>query len=401
MGFFISLLLAIVYPNRLLNLLRVKNLDEKSNKILGNDKIVKVLALIAAFVFVVAVRYTPTTSIPSQLEVTLRLDKILDDRYTDFGSPIPSSVDVILTGDSVELELFRLNGGMNDLAASIDLNALEPGHVHDNVLVHVEGVTGQIQWVVAQNPISGIEIARLEEREIPVRVIAALPVVPSDSRYVYGEYRTVPESVTVIGPQRLLDEIDTVSVNFNVSDRILSEEEPMIIEIDEAVPLRGLDRVWGVEIYPSARIEIRMPIYEDLRTVIFELNEDLLNLPTPRSRIDIISITADISEIEIWGDFDNLSDWEDFDEVEGIFSLPRISFRDLDDDGQYTIEIPLPPSIYTEIDGEVVTTIEIVVTVEYEELPEPTEPEPTDSTTPTRGLLEPISTSSKKTHKVA
>jgi len=394
-GFFASLLLAIVYPNRLLNLLRVKNLDEKSSKILGNDKILKIVAFIAAFVYIVAVRYTPTTPTPSQFETTLFLQKRLDDNYTYFGSIIPETVDVILTGDSVELELFRINH-LNDLVAFVDLNALEPDRTHDNVRIQIEGITGQIQATPVYGAISGIEIAQLEQREYQIRVVADLPEIAPDARYILGEYRVIPEFVTVIGPRILLDEIDNVRVNFDISDRDLSEEDYFIVYFEYPVPLSGLERVFGVDIYPSERVEIRVQVIEDLRSIIFELDTNLLNAPV--TRYNITSVTADISEIEVWGDFANLADWErdHFDETTGIFKLPRISIRDLDDNGQYTFTIPFPASIYTEIDDEeIVTEIEIVVTVEYEEIPtEATES--TEPTTPTTRNVLPTSMILKK-----
>lgn len=353
--FIVGMLLAIVYPNRILNIFKVRNLDQNSNKILGNDNVVKVLAFVAAIVFVIIARYTPGIADAQQQTLpNIQLEVLIDEGYTYWGSPIPSHVDIILRGDSIDITLQVASG----VSAYLDLRGLEPGQ-HDDVIINVDGVIGQLTYVV--NPtttISDITIDEIETAEFLVHPITVLPDL--DSRYSYSEIRIEPEYVTVIGPSRLLEQIYKVLTTFDTSDMpttpAIISRPGLLVANDE-----GIDVVRGVEFDPTT-INVLVEIYEDTVPISIEVNENLINLP--RSQYNVISVTSDIDEIQVWGDYDDL---------ESAIELPRISFTALNDEGQITFPIELPEGVYTEIEGETVSVVEIVVTVVYEELP--TEPE--------------------------
>jgi len=364
LGFFANILLAIVYPNRILSIFRVKNLDQNSNKILGNDGVVRILALIFALIFVFVSRYTPAPPVDYQRPVNVVLERILDeDSYVITGGTIPQHVDVILTGDRTAIDLF-VNAGTDPIRAYIDLDAFGEG-VHGNILIEVTDIPDYITARVNPSVVEEVVIARLEEMQMPVEVIPRLPDDDVRSRYRAGDITIYPTYVTVRGPQSILNEIDTVLANFAISDEELTLEG-VTKEISVVANNRDFETVRGVTFDPPT-VEVRLEVYEDVREIELELNENLLNVP--RDQYEILSVTPDITEIEIWGDFDNLLDWDGFDREEETFQLTRINFRELDEDGVYTIRLQLPPYIYTEIDGEIVQIIEITVTVEYEALP--------------------------------
>jgi len=349
-----NILLAIVYPSRLLDLFRVKNLDENSNKILGNDNIVKVVALMIAVVIIVATRYTPTTTRTHREVIPdIPLETNIDEDYTYFGSPIPQHVNVILSGDRAEILLLLAT---SEVSAYIDLTDLEPGQ-HDNVPISINGVNNeQITVTVDPSIVSGIEIDRIATRILPIEEVSRTNFPDLGIRYNYEEIITDPSEITVSGPQRILDEIDALRIPFDASNIAI---EPGISFTDGLVIAHDsqLGEIRGVEFDPPT-VQVRVEIYENLRTINIEINEELLNPPRGYE----IIVTADIDEIQVWGDFS---------EMDSVLESPSFSLADLDDEGQITLQIELPAGVYTEIDETVVTVIEVEVTVEVEELPPP------------------------------
>lgn len=351
-NFLISIPLAIIYPSRVLGLFKIKNLDRRSNQILENDNVVKTIAIVAAVGYVIATRYTPAPTTVHQETFMIPLDKILDENYTDFGTLIPSEIAITLSGDRSQIGLFVAS---TDLRASLNLDAAGPGE-HATIFINPpEDIPAGIGWTLQPNLLPDIEIARIEEAVFPIDVFATLPVLEIGSRYRFGEVTVSPEYVTIRGPQRVLDEIDEVLVRFapEAPTAALTIRHPGI-----AVAQSHFNQIRGIEFDPNVYVHIE--VYERLKTIEIEIDEMLSNVPRNH---EIISVTSNIEEIVVWGDFDNMDD---------VHIIPRISFRDLDDEGQYTYIIQLPPNVYTEIDEETVTEIEVTITVEYEETPEPT-----------------------------
>jgi len=355
-----NMLLTVVYPNRILNLFRVKNLDQNSNKILGNDNVVRVLALIGAIAFVVYVRYAPAASIEYQRTISgVLLNVDMDhDNYTLLGNTIPQHIDVILTGDQTAIELLMGSAGIR---AYIDLTNHGPGMYHD-VIIEITGVGPQITALANPSFVAEVEIARIEEEPFPVYISPRFPVVDETSRYRIGEITYNLEYVYVRGPRVFLDEIFDVQAILDLSNISLTSartehfEEPLgAIRIGPG----GIESIRGVSIYPQT-VRIEVEIYEDLRPINLGLNQNVVNVPEDQYKI--INVTADIEQIEVWGNFANMRE---------VIELPRVNFEALDDEGQVTLEVPLPSGVYTEINGEIVTVVEVVVTVEFEEVPPP------------------------------
>ena len=343
--FIISTLLAIVYPDRILNLFRVRNLDQNSNKFLGNDNVVKIFALILALVFVIASRHE--TEAQEQATRTLPnvpLTQVLNENYTHVGDPIVSHIEVILSGDQTELDIFQAGGGFGPIRAYLDLDELELNVEHNNVLIRIEGAE-ELGFTPTANPstISSVRIVEKEEDDFPVeaaprnREILDSLEQPS-SRYRHRIY-IEPNYATIRGAEERLNEIEEVRALFNAIE--IDVESPYFETEAHLVALDALsDRISDVVIIPET-VNVRVVIYEDLRPINIVFNETVLNMPRDYETIDV---TININEIQVWGDF---SDMED------PYELPRINFRDLDDEGQITFPIELPNGVYSEIDEEV------------------------------------------------
>lgn len=348
--FIIAIPLVIIYPNRLLALFKVRNLDQRSNQILGNDRVVRLIAFVAAVIFVVSVRYTPAPPDSFQQTVTIPLDKILDEAYTDFGSIIPEVVTLTLSGDRAQIELL-IHG--SDLRASIDLNAIGPGE-HPTVFIDPpEGLPSEVTWALNPAVVEDIEIARLEEATFPIRVFSTLPELPINSRYRFGEPTVYPAELTIRGPQRILDEIDEVLVSFIVSTELVVPG--VITSPGIAVPQSHFERIRGLEF--DSEVEVRMEVYEHIKTIPITFDPVLMNVP--RGEYVIVDATSNLEEIVVWGDFEGMTD---------VIEVPRINFRELNDEQAFIYRVILPPNVFTEIDGEIVTAFDIIIAVEFEEV---------------------------------
>jgi len=357
--FLVNILLAIVYPNRILSLFRVKNLDQNSNKILGNDNIVKILALVIAVGFVFAVRYTPPSS-ANHREVLANqpVEMRIGEGYTYFGSPIPT-VDVILSGDQTDIDILRATGGIR---LFVDLSRLEPGeYPHDNIPIGYElvGVEGQVTVTVNPGAVSGIQIDRYETREFPVEVYERnFPDL--DIRYI-REVSVQPEYVEISGPARILDQIYNVRVPFDHSE---IAPEPTDITHPGFIVANDIDLhtiSGGIEFHQEV-VQVRLVISQNTRRIGVELSsQPLAGIPLG---YEITDIRLGIDEIEVWGG--------SFEDMEAPIILPRINFTSLDDNGQITVQVQpfLLNGVYSNID-------EIDITVIYD----PPPPEPTEAET--------------------
>jgi len=348
--FLIGILLAIVYPNRILNLFRVRNLDQNSNRILGNDNVVKVLAFIAALIFVIAVRYIPATTNTHQQTVPgIPLEPYIGEGYTYWGSMIPTEVVVALAGDSTDIELMAFG----NIRAYIDLSGFGTG-IQNNVVVNIVGVPDHITWTASPSMLDGIEIDSIESAEFRVTPLPLLPTLP-DSRYKFSEISVNPEYVIATGPSRIISEIDSVMSSFDITT--MSLEPRSITREGVLLALSNDAQMEGIEFNPTS-VDIEIEIYEDLRPINIEVNENLLNVP--QDQIRIIEVIPDYDEIQVWGDFDDMED---------TLELLPFNFANLDSEGQ--IIIPLEPQLPIGVSSE---PDQIVVTVIYEEIP----PEPVD-----------------------
>ena len=345
--FFKNILLMIVYPNRILNFFKVKNLDQNSNKFLGNDNVVKIFALVLTIMFVITARYTPATSVESYEIIRVPLTVVLDERYTHFGSPIPSQIDVRLAGNRTEISILLASGSVS---AYLDLDVLGVGEFN-HVPIRIEGVPSQITATLEPNMISEIKIAQIEERRFPLTFTTNNGYIfeELDNKYNY-HISFYPKYVTISGSETTLDDIVEVRAIFdatNVEPTVGSSTHEAIVV---ANGISG-NQITGITNISHPTVEVVVEIYEDLKNVALVVNEDLLNFPRGYR---ITDITPNITEIMIWGNLDEIGD---------TIELPYFSFTDLDDNGHITLQIPLPDGVYSE-------TTEVEIQVNYLEPPE-------------------------------
>lgn len=346
-NFFKNILLTIVYPNRLLTLFRVKNLDQNSNRILGNDTVLRSLAFIGAVVFVITVRYTPAAAPTTYNEtVTVALTRTIDaDNYTYFGSPIPSSIDIILSGDRTAVELFVASG---ELAANLDLQGHEPG-THDGIGVDIIGVPTGITATPSVGIINGIIIDVVATETFRVTPFSRLPEIPIHGRYAISDIRVYPEYVTITGPQRFIAVISEVQVPFDIRDVNVvpgTVNREGIVTAQDAT----LNNITGGLYFHQPIVQVEIEFYENTRTLPITY-QNPTNVPSGYRA----TIIAEFDEIQVWGDFESLP---------SSIMLPRFSFDDLDEDGRIVIIIPLPQGLYSEtVEVELVVIIEEITGV--------------------------------------
>jgi len=359
--FLLSIPLIIVNPTRVLTLFQVKNLDQRTNKILENDRVVKILALVGAIVFVVSIRYTPATPAPVYSEtLTIPVERILNEHYTDLGSAIPQQVELTLSGNPAQVTMLRQT---RDFRAILDLDALGPGE-HANAILRLnEELPAEVTAILNPPVVNDVEIARLEEDTFKVVILPELPELPDYHRYSFGDIAVYPPEVTIRGPQRVLDEIEEVIVRIRVTADMVT---PGTITGEvQVVPLRNHEWVRGVDVTPEF-VSSQVIVHDLLRMVDIELSENLLNFPPNRYIFN--DLTIDQTEIGLWGDFDALANWELYDQNTGTIMLPRLNFRDFTE-GILHLVIELPTNVFAQIGEETVTNFEITVRLDYEEVP--------------------------------
>lgn len=342
-NFLKNLLLTIVYPDRLLTVFRVRNLDQNSNKILGNDKIVKIIALVGAIAFVGVIRYTPAPSRTFQETISnVTLVRYIDDEhYTYFGSQIPQNVEIILTGARTDITLLLASG---EIGAYIDLTGLEQGQ-HENVLIGLRGIPSNITATVVPNIIPRVEIDYLVTEIFEISATLRPPEIEPNSKYAISEMIIYPENVAVTGPLRFVGIIHELVVSFDMSDVTI---EPGIFQLGGQLVAQDINfnNVGGIT-FSTAHISAEVEIYEDTQTVSIEVLR-----PTNLGNHSILEIITNVDSIEVWGDFTRF---------QSIITLPRFNLSDLDENGQTTFTISLPEGLYSDVS-------EVEVTVIYEEI---------------------------------
>lgn len=346
-----NMLMVIVHPRRILELFRVKNLDQNYYKVLGNNHVVKVLAFFIAIFIVVSARYTPSTASGAYqtLLEDVPVDILIDEDYTFFGI-VPIHINVILSGDRTLIDMLMFSS--SNVTAYVDLRGLEPG-THHNILIQVEGgETEQIVMTPSQSIVTEIDIVRIETIQLPILTQNMLPNDLPELDMRYGMDVTVtPEYVTVRGPQSFLDEIVAIRVSYDAS---IVNGVPGLSSLSGFVVAhdRNALPVGEIEIHPSV-VDVEIQVFENVRTIHLGINDQRpLNMPTG---YDIRNVTVTPTEIEVWGDFEQMNE---------TIELPRINFAQLDEEGRLTVQIAplLPSGVYSQ-------TEEVEITVDYEAPP--------------------------------
>ena len=358
-----NVFLAIVYPNRLLNLFKVRNLERNTDKILGNNNVVKIIALLVAIVIIVTTRYNPPTNPErhSRPVYSVPLTPVLNDNFTFTAPQMQSHIIVTLVGDRTAMDLLFLSGGTSSIRAYLDLDQLSLNSIHDHIPVRLEGIPYGFQGIASPGTFSGIQIFQKVEEEflvnLNIRVRDVFDVMDQPGSRNRYKIELETEFVSIRGPQFLLNEILEVRAMFNAMHVNNEVGGPRTYQASIIAEDIAGNIIQGLEIYPEV-VLINVEIYEDVKTLDIEVNQNLIAFPS--TQYELISITTDIDELIVWGDIGNIAD---------LIRLERINFNHLDESGQIVIMHQLPQDVYTEIDGRPSNTFEVVVTVDFVEIP--------------------------------
>lgn len=326
-----KMLAMIVNPRLILDFFKIRNLDRNYNRMMANERTIRWVALIIAMVTVISVRYTPLANAGTTEEIQLPLNvRINEDEYTYFGSEIPQTVTVFLTGDRLQIDLL-LNSG--NLEVYLDLNGLDADEEH---MVFIENNNSSDRVTVRVEPqlISGIQVAPIIERHFSVEesvTPSILPLPEIDPRYRI-EKVIEQEYIVVRGPEVLLDQVAEIRAIISRDELDFSLESQTITA--RLVASDGAGEAIGIDLYPL-ELEIRIEIYENIHELTLEV--DLINVPD-NIRVQRITLSPEI--IEVWGAIEGLGDdW-----------VLEVDFNDLNSQGRKNILLELPDRVYSDVE---------------------------------------------------
>jgi YbbR domain-containing protein len=169
------------------------------------NRSLKVAAIVAALILWLLAKGEQTTGREFLLPLTLAH---MPDGLTTV-EPVPESVRVVLSGATKELLRLDLWG---DPRAAIDLSGAEPDRTIRVTLSEGNIVLPRdsgVQVAEIRDPrVLDLEIDHVAERR--VGVVAALSGTPAAGFHVLGDPLCIPDSVTVIGPARVVGRLSSV-----------------------------------------------------------------------------------------------------------------------------------------------------------------------------------------------
>jgi len=155
---------------------------------------------------------------------------------------IPDSVDVLLEGDNKELVRMNLWG---EPYSVIDMTGAQAGRTFRVSLSPANVILprdAKVQVVEVRHPRS----LDLEIDELINSRIAVLPVVegaPADGYYVFGRKRSLPDSIFVFGPARIVSELKSVSTaSLSIDGRRNDVDAVRSIEFEERWNLHAVPK---------------------------------------------------------------------------------------------------------------------------------------------------------------
>ena len=155
---------------------------------------------------------------------------------------IPDSVDVLLEGDNKDLVRLNLWG---EPYSVIDMTGAQAGRTL-RVSLSLANVIlprdARVQVVEVRHPRSlDLEIDELINRRVAVSPV--VEGVPADGYYVFGSKRSMPDSVFVFGPARIVSELTSVSTApLSIDGRRNHVDAVRRIEFDERWNLHAVPK---------------------------------------------------------------------------------------------------------------------------------------------------------------
>ena len=174
-------------------------------RVVANNLSLKVAAVVVAVVLWMFAKGEQTTDQLVSIPLILR---DIPDGLTISERP-PQTIDVVFEGDMKELLKLRIWGephAVIDMSGAAADRVLRVGLSAANVVVSRDA---DVQILEVRNPRSlDFEVDRLEERRLPVEPLTEGEL--ADGYYVLARAVSMPDSVTVYGPRRVMRELRSV-----------------------------------------------------------------------------------------------------------------------------------------------------------------------------------------------
>ena len=321
-------------PSLLLGTFKIKNLDSTTDKILKNDKLMKLLAFAGAVLLIINTRYSPPE--PQQNAVEIPNYPLLvrdqNENYVIVNNVIPDSVRVVLSGDRNLVEIARTRANFE---IYLDLTDLSIG-THSVPIRHT-GLSERVNVITDPNIIS-VTIAELVEREFTVSADLM-------NEHLFAEWYVLTptlslDTVQIRGAGEIVDEVAAVRALIDVSDpnQLVGYEAPVIAVDKLGTPLE-------VEIVPP----ILMASVEVLRNSVV-VPFAVSTTGSPPEGYSISEIVVYPAEAELFGERAILDSFESFP-----FS---IDLHQLNEDNEISVILEAPDGIQDMDVNEVHVTVQ-------------------------------------------
>jgi YbbR domain-containing protein len=180
--------------------------------------------------------------------------------------------------------------------AWIDLDGIEPGSGPKSVPVHVRSIDDRISVYSSEPDRMTIELDKLAERTVPVKVAQAAP--PDGAEL--GPTTLDPTEVTIIGPASVLDQV--VEARANVLIR------PGGFDVDQEfdlVPTDALGNAVGQVNVEPATARVVIPVFSNRASRTLTISPLITGDPAPG--FTLIGATASPLVVTVEGDVDELT----------------------------------------------------------------------------------------------
>lgn len=228
--------------------------------------------------------------------------------------------------------------------ATVDLKDIVPTGQPVTLDVTVEAVDSRIQVLDFGPKRISVTVDRVGTKTVPVRVVLG----PVPSGFDVGDPVVDSESVTVSGPQSIVDGITEVHAPVTV--------DASGIDIDQLVGLIASDAN-GTELGVDSRVEIdpprvrvQIPIFTDRRTKTLPVTPNVVG--TPAAGFEVASIEVDPPVVSVEGDANDLAGLDRAD------TLP-ISVSGASSQVTQVVTLALPDGVQALGTGTVTVTVQL------------------------------------------
>ncbi len=307
---------------------------------LNNITVVRIIAPILAILLWAVVHFdenpptgsasSPIQTMPiSNVKVTL---ESLDTSQFKIKSMDPALVNLTLTGKQSNLN--KVN--TLDYKIQADLSAVHEG-THSLPLQAV-GFPSGVQ--VQMNPSSiSITIEKMNKKEVPVSIL--LKGEPANG-YIAGEPIVRPNRVNVTLSTSMLDQVDSVSAELDISGASGPVEKEVKLQAYD-VEGKKLD----IPITPSV-VDVEVPITNPFVSMPLKVRFT----GEPEEGYSVAGYIQEVNEVTVYGPEEVLSELEFYDGL-------AVDINQLNDDADFTLDIPLKNGVIQVQPSELKVTVDI------------------------------------------